>query len=392
MMHRFYSILPLLLALLLAVTGTLVASENADAQGYRMREVGGYGLVLRNTAIFNYGSLDSDVVGTMPAGRIVYINGWQIGVYHVGDLQWIAAKDVQPIVDANGNPMGNSVTKQGDQYYLNGNPIQLPARRATEAERFLSAPGNYAVTYNGGYVPEDQNAELVDTSRVWYSPGERVVATMRVTDLYSYIYLRTAPSWDASRASYNAYAGEILTAYEVVGDWYRIGTNVWAPRAWRNEVYLVPENVGSYAPREYYNGGKWISIDLDRQRLTAWEGNDVVLSSPVKSGKYGYATPTGTFTIFSKIPNERMSGNDYDLKDVSWTQYFTRNAVAIHAAYWHNNYNGRPGSHGCVNIPPDKAKTLFMWSPTGTTVVSHNAYQYDAIDIANANKWSQYER
>ncbi|MGH2544643.1 MAG: L,D-transpeptidase, partial [Ardenticatenaceae bacterium] len=270
--------------------------------------------------------------------------------------------------------------------------IRLPARRATDAEEFLANPGNYPVIYNGGSVAEDETAELVDTSQVWYSPGATVVATMRVTDLYDWIFLRTAPSWDAPKASYNAYAGEILTAYEVVGDWYRIGPNVWAPRASQNEVYLVRENVAAYAPREYYNGGKWISIDLDRQRLTAWEGADVVVSSPVKSGKYGYYTPAGVYSIYAKIPSERMSGSDYDLKDVSWTQYFTRNAIAIHAAYWHNNYNGRPGSHGCVNIPPEKAKLLFMWSPVGTTVVSHNPYQFDAIDIANASKWSEYER
>ncbi|MGH2544107.1 MAG: hypothetical protein ACRDIB_15005, partial [Ardenticatenaceae bacterium] len=116
-MHRLYSILPLLLALLLAGTGALVFSDAASAQGLRMREVGGYGLVLRDTAIYDYGSLDSNVVGEMAAGTLVYLNGWQIGVYHVGDLQWIADRDVQPIVDAYGNPMANSVTRQGDQYY-----------------------------------------------------------------------------------------------------------------------------------------------------------------------------------------------------------------------------------------------------------------------------------
>jgi hypothetical protein len=248
------------------------------------------------------------------------------------------------------------------------------------------------VIYNGSSVGEDVPAELVNTAAVSYTPGSRVVATMRVTDLYDWIYLRTGPGWNFSRASYNAYAGEILTAYEVSGDWYRIGTNVWAPRSWGNEVYLVQENVTAYAPREYYNGGKWISLDLDRQRLTAWEGADVAVSSPIKTGKYGYATPTGTFRTFSKVPNERMSGSDYDLKDVSWTQYFTSNGVALHSAYWHNNYNGRPGSHGCVNMPPNKARDVFLWAPLGVTIVSHNAYQFDSVDIANASKWSEYER
>ncbi len=392
-MRRFASFLPLLLALLLAATGSLSFSTKAEAQGYRLSHVGGYGLVVRDTRVYDYGSLDSNVVGQMKSGTLVYLNGWQIGVYHVGNLQWVPAADVQPIIDANGNPMVNTVRREGNQYYLNGNAIRLPQRWVTEAEKFLANPDVSApILYSGASVPEDQAVELVDASAVRYRSSERVVATVRVTDMYSYIYLRTGPSWSAPRASYNAYAGEVLTAYEVQGDWYRIGTNVWAPRVWQNEVYLVSENVQAYAPNQYYNGGKWISIDLDRQRLTAWEGDDVVISSPIKSGKYGYPTPTGVFTTYEKIPTERMSGDDYDLKDVSWTQYFTRSRVAIHAAYWHNNYNGRPGSHGCVNVPPDRARMLFNWAPVGTTIVSHNAYVFDSVDIANAAKWSQFSR
>lgn len=392
-MRRLVHFLPFLAALLV-VLGMAAASPEPAAAAGRMREVGGYGLVLRNSSTFAYGSLDSQVNGTAQAGEIVYINGWQIGVYHIGDMRWVAARDVQPIIDSAGRSIASSVSYQNGAYYMNGRQLSLPYRRNTYADRFLANPSIAApITFSGGSVPTDWEGDVVDTSAVWLSPREPVVATMRVTNLYNYIYLRTAPSDDAPMASYYAYAGEILTAYEVVdGRWYRIGENVWAPRNWQSEVLMVPENVAAYAPAEYRNGGKWISIDLNRQRLTAWEGNDVVVTSPIKSGKYGYHTPVGVWKTYSKVPNERMSGSDYDLMDVAWTQYFTPNAIAIHTAYWHNNYNGRPGSHGCVNTPEEKARQLFMWAPLGTTVVTHNAYVFDAIDIAAANKWSEYER
>ncbi|HYO25448.1 MAG TPA: L,D-transpeptidase family protein [Lacipirellulaceae bacterium] len=386
----------LLIAVLAAVVllAAVPATSRAEPaqQGWRMREVGGYGIVQYDTPTYEYGSLDSNVNGRARAGEIVYINGWQIGVYHVGDYRWVAAAAVQPIIDAWGRPITGNVTAQNGVYYMNGRALSLPARHRTQVERFLASPNvNARVLYNGSSVPSDEPAEIVDTSQVWHSSGERVVATMRVTDLYNFIYLRTAPSADAPQASYQAYAGEVLTAYEVQGNWYRIAAGVWAPRTWGDEVLMVPENVEAYAPPEYYNGRKWISIDLDRQRLTAWEGADVVISSPVKSGKYGYQTPAGVYRTYSKIPNERMSGNDYDLLDVAWTQYFN-GAIAIHAAHWHNNYNGRPGSHGCVNTPEEKARALFMWAPLGTTVVAHNPYVFDSVDIANANKWSEYDR
>jgi hypothetical protein len=390
-MQRMLRFTMLCLAVIAAVALFVQRPETVDAA--RMREVGGYGIVLNNTNTFSYGSLDSAVNGTARAGEIVYINGWQIGVYYIGVNRWIAANQVQPIIDASGTPIGSGVTFSGGVYYRNGAALSLPARQAPMVNRFLANPTIDApITYQGTTVAEDVATEIVDTTKVRFSPGVPVVATMRVTDLYNYIYLRTAPTHDAPLASYYAYAGEILTAYEKSGDWYRIGDGVWAPALYDGEVLMVTENVAAYAPAEYYNGGKWISIDLNRQRLTAWEGNDVVVSSSVKSGKYGYHTPTGTYTVLSKIPNERMSGNDYDLKDVSYTQYFTTNAVAIHAAYWHNNYNGRPGSHGCVNVPPQIAEKLFMWSSVGTTIVTHNPYVFDSKDIQDAQKWVQYER
>jgi hypothetical protein len=381
----------IVVALLLTALATLMLVKPADA--WRMREVGGYGLILQNTPTYAYGSLDSAVNGQVTKGEIVYLNGWQIGVYHVGPWQWVAEWTVQPIIDAKGTPMAKGITREGGQYYLYGTPIQLP-RYVTEAEKFLANPDISApILYQGTAVPTDKSADLVDTSAVWYGSQEPVVATMRITNRYNYIYLRSAPSDDAPLLDFYAYAGEIVTAYEVVdGRWYRIGQNIWAPSTVGGEALMVPEDISAYAPPAYYSGDKWISIDLRRQRLTAWEGNEVILRTPVKTGKYGYATPTGTWRTIEKVPNERMSGNDYDLMDVAWTQYFTNSAVAIHAAYWHNNYNGRPGSHGCVNTPLEAAKKLFMWAPLGTTVVTHNPYIYDAIDIANASKWKRYER
>jgi len=390
MKGRLFQIAPLLLAVMMFIGG--MPPETAEAAG-RLPEVGGYGVILQDTVTYSYGSLDSDSVGTARQGEIVYIKGWQIGVYYVNTRTWVADEAVQPIIDSRGQPMVDYVSRQGNSYYMNGEPITLPEVSPSRADEFLANPtSNAPITYSGGPVPTDWVGELVDTSAVWYSPRYPVIETMRVSDVYDFIYLYTAPDLNAPVADYVANKHDILTAYEVQGDWYRIAENVWAPGTWGDEVLLVPEEVTNYAPSEYYDGGKWISIDLNRQRMTAWEGNDVIVNTPVKTGKYGWATPAGNYKIFEKVPNERMSGPDYDLMDVGWTQYFTRSRIAVHAAYWHYNYNGRPGSHGCINTPEEIAKMLFMWSPVGTTVVTHNPYVFDEQDIADANKWKEYER
>ena len=391
MKSRIFHVISLLIAMIISMSATLYSTETVEAM--RLAEVGGYGIITDEAPSFEYGSLDSNVNGQTSPGEIVYIRGWQIGVYYIGDNRWVSQDALQPIINSRGQPMVDNVWKEGNTYYMNGKPLQLPDVQLSKAGQFLANPdARGPVIYKGSEVPSDWVGELVDTSAVWYSPNIPVVTTMRVTNDYDFIWVYSAPDFNAPLANYVVNKGDILTAYEVQGDWYRITENAWVARTWGDKVLLVPEDVKGYAPEEYYKGGKWISIDLNRQHMTAWEGTDVIVNGPIKSGKFGWHTPAGNYKIFEKVPNERMSGPDYDLMDVAWAQYFTRSRIAIHAAYWHYNYNGRPGSHGCVNTPEDIAKTLFMWSPVGTTVVTHNPYIFDEQDIADANKWSEFLR
>lgn len=374
------------LAFLLAVTGTLIFWDSAQA--YRRPFIGGYGLVLKDAPTFAFHNFYSDITGSVTEGEIVYINGWDTSLYHIGWYRWVEQSAVEPIIDWKGNPMENYVTRQGNQYYLDGEPIQLPPRYKTQAEQFLANPDIDApIVYSESVVPPDYSTDLVDPNAVWYGTGEAISGQMRVTTIYDLVYLYTAPSLDAEKAERFAYPGEILNIYEVKDSrWYRIGDELWIPSTLDGETLLVPEDVTDYAQEEYVEGGKWISIDLDRQQLTAWEGDEVILSSSIKSGKYGYYTPPGVWKTYEKVPNEQMAGADYDYLDVAWTQYYTANRIAIHSAYWHENYNGRPGSHGCVNMRPEDGKKLFMWAPLGTTVVAHNPYQFDEFDMANAGE------
>jgi lipoprotein-anchoring transpeptidase ErfK/SrfK len=51
--------------------------------------------------------------------------------------------------------------------------------------------------------------------------------------------------------------------------------------------------------------------------------------------------------------------------------YFTNEGGAIHGAYWHDSF-GQQWSHGCVNLPPEKAKELYEWAPLGAPVYVHD--------------------
>ena len=117
-------------------------------------------------------------------------------------------------------------------------------------------------------------------------------------------------------------------------------------------------------------GDKRIEVDLARQHLYAYQGNQKVFDFLVSTGKWG-RTPTGTFTIWSKLKSTLMSGGSgadyYYLPNVPWVEFFSNDEVAksrgysLHGTYWHRNF-GHPMSHGCVNMRTEDAAAIFAWT------------------------------
>jgi LysM repeat protein len=115
--------------------------------------------------------------------------------------------------------------------------------------------------------------------------------------------------------------------------------------------------------------GRWIDINLSKQRLTAYQGKTAVFSTLVSTGVAGRLTPVGRFAVRTKLRAQTMSGPGYYLPNVPYVMYFV-GAYAIHGTYWHKNF-GHPMSHGCVNLPTSGAGWLYSWASIGTPVVTH---------------------
>lgn len=114
---------------------------------------------------------------------------------------------------------------------------------------------------------------------------------------------------------------------------------------------------------------KWIEIDLKKQKLMAWEGDNLVYTVYVSTGKKDTPTPIGSFQIKGKMRYDRMKGPDYDLPKVPYVMYYDyQRGYAIHGADWHKKF-GTPVSHGCTNVAVNHAKWLFNWATVGTPLV-----------------------
>ncbi len=124
---------------------------------------------------------------------------------------------------------------------------------------------------------------------------------------------------------------------------------------------------------------KRIEVDLTNQRVYAIEGDKIVYQFVVSTGKWG-RTPTGEFTIWTKVRSQLMKGGSrelntyYYLPNVPYVMFFHNEEIAkmrgfsFHGTYWHDNF-GHPMSHGCINMRTEDAKTLYEWA---TPVVTND--------------------
>lgn len=109
-----------------------------------------------------------------------------------------------------------------------------------------------------------------------------------------------------------------------------------------------------------------IDVNLTTQQLVAYEGNLPVLRAPVSTGRNGFETVQGTFRVYAKLLYDDMTGNlqgeEYDVRKVPYVMYFNQ-GYALHGTYWHDLFgSGVRASHGCVNLPMDKAQWLWEWA------------------------------
>ena len=127
----------------------------------------------------------------------------------------------------------------------------------------------------------------------------------------------------------------------------------------------APLPAGSFAwqPELSPRGPVLLLIDLKQQQAYVYRNGVRIARSSVSTGKAGYETPTGVFTILQK-QREHYS-NRYDNAPMPFMQRITWSGVALHAGH----VPGYPASHGCVRLPYAFSERLFGITATGATVV-----------------------
>jgi hypothetical protein len=187
---------------------------------------------------------------------------------------------------------------------------------------------------------------------------------------------------------------EVAVLGAVRGEQWVVGDQTWpmVPHSWTRTWYQVDGGFiysahvflpDSRAASPFIRGGdRRIDVSLSQQRLTVFVGQEAVYSAPVTTGKAGFETPPGTYRLWSgsRVLNETMTSSqaaindpaeEYHVKNVLYTQYFTGAGDALHLNYWQPEYvfGAQPTSHGCVGLMLQDAQWLWLFVQNGTTLV-----------------------
>lgn len=138
-------------------------------------------------------------------------------------------------------------------------------------------------------------------------------------------------------------------------------------------TYSIKVQSGAYG---YSVGGTYVEISIKEQHMWFYKDGEYVLETDVVTGNDdGYHnTPTGYYTIWQRQSPAVLVGAGYS-SPVDYWLAFTHSGCGIHDASWRSageyggtTYKGN-GSHGCVNTPYSKVRTIYNNVRIGTPVI-----------------------
>lgn len=105
-------------------------------------------------------------------------------------------------------------------------------------------------------------------------------------------------------------------------------------------------------------------VGLRQQKITVYDSDGPILQAPVSSGRRGYETPAGVFTLLQK--NRDHVSNLYEDAEMPFMQRLTWSGVALHAG----PLPGYRASHGCIRLPYGFAERFFDLTRVGMLELS----------------------
>ena len=141
--------------------------------------------------------------------------------------------------------------------------------------------------------------------------------------------------------------------------------------SWGNPYYLAREGTDDL-------NGTYVEVNLSAQHLWFYKNGSLIVESDVVSGDMsedGRSTASGAFPLAYKDRDVTLRGGQGDEEYESPVQYWMPfyEGQGLHDAPWRSSFGGDiykyAGSHGCVNLPPSVARTIYENISVGTAII-----------------------
>lgn len=226
----------------------------------------------------------------------------------------------------------------------------------------------------------DDDKEVVDGERIhnWLTVDDNYNVSLDETKVKEFI--------DYIGKTYNTF-GQVRTLKTSYGKTIEISGGdygYWLDRSTEQKELIAAIEAGTKGNREpvYFQtaahygkddvGDTYVEINLTAQHLFFYKNGELVVESDLVSGniRKEYGTPVGTYPIQYRQRNATLVGEDYETP-VSYWMPFNGN-IGMHDAPWRREFGKdiymTNGSHGCINLPPSVAKTIYEGIARGVGV------------------------
>ena len=243
------------------------------------------------------------------------------------------------------------------------------------------------VTYQMGATPEGiDKAKLAE----WITVDENMNVTFTTDGISAYVRdlasrydtvgktrSFTTPTGKAATVSGGTYGWSIDEPAEIE----QLKADIAGGKPVQREP-IYEKRAASFGATDW--GNTYAEVDLSAQHMWYIQNGNVVLETDIVSGlpTPDRITPEGVYDVlYKESPSILVGENDPETgepiykQEVRYWMQFTWSGVGFHDADWQPAFGGSlyqsAGSHGCINMPIDKAGQLLNLISAGVPVICH---------------------
>lgn len=166
----------------------------------------------------------------------------------------------------------------------------------------------------------------------------------------------------------NAYGGYSVNAESLAKALY---SGILAGGQTTIEAEILPGEPGRTVVDNF--GGDYVEVDIPNQTVYCYRNGALVLQTACVTGclANGDGTPTGVYSFYDLDRDVWLTGPTWNDWVDCWMGFY--GSYGLHDASWRTEFGGdiyvNDGSHGCVNLPPEVAPTLYGYLYYGMTII-----------------------